>query len=101
MVVAIIVGLFLIGSGFLVKKHPDLIAGYNSMSDEQKQRVDIKRLSSHMRNSMIVMGRIIIAGSLLLSYRGWVELEYQATFSMSIITVGTLYMWIRNQSYVH
>ncbi|MEM9672481.1 MAG: DUF3784 domain-containing protein [Bacteroidota bacterium] len=71
MVVAIIVGLFLIGSGFLVKKHPDLIAGYNSMSDEQKQRVDIKRLSSHMRNSMIVMGGIVIVGSLLFGYLGF------------------------------
>ncbi|MGD1894052.1 MAG: DUF3784 domain-containing protein [Cyclobacteriaceae bacterium] len=99
MVVAIIVGLFLIGSGFLVKKHPDLIAGYNSMSDEQKQRVDIKRLSSHMRNSMIVMGGIVIVGSLLFGYLGFEG--YQATFFVPIILIGTLYMWIKNQTYVH
>ena len=33
--------LFLIGSGFLVKRFPNLIAGYNTMSIERKKNVDI------------------------------------------------------------
>ena len=58
----IIVGLFMIGIGFLVKSTPSLIAGYNTMPDDKKKNVDIVGLSTFMRNSLIIIGLSIIAG---------------------------------------
>ena len=55
----VIVGLFLIGLGFLVKSSPDLIAGYNTMPEEKKKNVDIDGLSTYMRNAMVAMGMSI------------------------------------------
>ena len=56
----LIYGLFFIGIGFAVKAVPDLIAGYNTMTKEQKEQVDIKGLSTHLRNSLVGMGLLII-----------------------------------------
>jgi len=39
-------GLFMIGIGFLVKFNPDLIAGYNTLSESDKQNIDIEGLST-------------------------------------------------------
>jgi len=38
----LIVGLFMIGIGFLVKSSPDLIAGYNTMPKEEKKILILK-----------------------------------------------------------
>ena len=52
----IILGLFYIGIGYAVKAYPNLIAGYNSMSEEEKKNVDIVGASSMMRNVFIIAG---------------------------------------------
>ena len=57
-----ITGLVLIGIGFLVKAAPNLIAGYNTMTKEQKEKVDIVGLSSFMKNGLIIIGLSIIIG---------------------------------------
>ncbi len=49
----IVVGSFLITCGFLVKKYRMLIAGYNSMTKEQRAKVDIEGLSSMMKNHIV------------------------------------------------
>lgn len=41
--------------GLLVRKYPNLIAGYNTMTAEQKKKVDIKGLSSFMCRSLCVI----------------------------------------------
>ena len=87
-----IVGVFLIVSGFLVKKYPNLIAGYNTMSPEKKEKVDIQGLSTHMRNSMIVMGVLIAVGDQLLGITGLQEHKNGAF--ISVILIGTFYIWI-------
>lgn len=58
----LILGLFFMGIGFAVKAFPDLIAGYNTLTKAQKENIDIKGLSTHIRNSLIVMGLLIIIG---------------------------------------
>jgi hypothetical protein len=80
----LIIGLFLIGIGFLVKAFPDLIAGYNTMPKEQKENVDIKGLSSFMRNCFIAMGLTIIVGSYFFN---WIGLS---TISNSIVLISVL-----------
>ncbi|MEL6135291.1 MAG: DUF3784 domain-containing protein, partial [Bacteroidota bacterium] len=58
-------------SGLLVKRYPNLIAGYNSMSPERKQRVDIDGLSSWMRNGFVWIGALTIIGYYVLKYVGF------------------------------
>ena len=61
-IIHIITGIFMIGVGFLIKSFPNLIAGYNTMSEDKKKHVDIEGLSTFMRNSFINIGFSIITG---------------------------------------
>jgi len=65
-----ITGLSLIGIGFLVKAYPNLIAGYNTLSKEQKENVDIKCLSSFLKKGFIIIGWVMIVGYYLLIWLG-------------------------------
>lgn len=95
----LIIGLFMIGLGFLVKSFPNLIAGYNTMTIEQKKNVDIKSLSSLMRNGLIYMGLAIIAGYFLFK---WLGLSLLAN-SMILIAVlpGVTILIVNAQKYDH
>ncbi|MBA3986584.1 MAG: DUF3784 domain-containing protein [Flavobacteriales bacterium] len=65
-------GLVMIGTGFLVKLFPNLIAGYNTMSKDEKKNVDIEGLSTFLRNGFIAMGLIIIFGYYLFRWIGFI-----------------------------
>ncbi len=54
-VIILIIGIKLIGIGFLVKAAPEMIAGYNTMPAEKKKNTDVKGLSSFMRNGLIII----------------------------------------------
>lgn len=51
-IINILTDQFLISSGFLVRRFPNLIVGYNTMSDERKKNVDIHGLQ--VRNNDII-----------------------------------------------
>ena len=70
-IINLLTALFFITLGFLVKSFPNLIAGYNTMSPDRKKDVDIKGLSTFIRNALIITGFIIIGGYYLFN---WVEL---------------------------
>ena len=53
-------GLLLIGLGYLVEKYPDLIAGYNTMPQAQKEKFDIKGYASLMKKAFVVVGLVIM-----------------------------------------
>ena len=57
--------------GFLVKAFPNLISGYNTMTKEEKENVDIESLSSLMKNSFIAIGVIIIVGTYFFNWIGF------------------------------
>ena len=44
----------------LVRKYPNLIAGYNTMTAEQKKNVDVKGLSNFMCRSLCVIAVLMI-----------------------------------------
>ncbi len=93
----IIVGLFMIGIGFLVKSTPSLIAGYNTMSEDKKKNVDIVGLSTYMRNSLIIIGLSIIAGYYLFK---WIGFAVIAESMILIVTlIGVLIMVINAQRF--
>jgi len=83
----LLVGLFMIGMGFLVKRFPNLIAGYNTMSAEKKKNVDIEGLSTHMRNGFIAIGLTIIVGYYLFK---WIGIMFIAESMIIIATLGGL-----------
>lgn len=64
------VGVFLIGLGFLVKAFPNLISGYSIMSQEEKDKIDIKGFSTALRNFLIIWGVILAVGYNFLIWLG-------------------------------
>ena len=93
-----IVGFSFIALGFLVKRFPILIAGYNTMPAEEKAKVDVKGLSSHMRNSLIVIGLLMVLANLVNKMMG---IPISPSILMpAIILPGTLYMVIGSQRYM-
>ena len=93
----IIVGLFIIGIGFLVKSYPSLIAGYNTMSEDKKKNVDIVGLSTYMRNSLIIIGLSIIAGFYLFKWIGFTVIADSMILIATLI--GVLIMVINAQRF--
>lgn len=95
----LIVGLFMIGIGFLVKSAPDLIAGYNTMSKDKKKNVDIEGLSTFMRNGLITIGLSIIIGYYLFK---WIGFTMIANSMILIVTlIGVTILVINAQKFDH
>ena len=61
----LIIGGLIIVLGLLIKRFPNLLAGYNTMSIEQKRKIDINGITSIIRICLIVAGCILIIGSLM------------------------------------
>ena len=80
LIFSLLVGGFLVLLGFLVKSNPNLIAGYNTMSDEEKKNVDVEGLSSAMRNYLIFMGVFLVVFYLVFHWIGWEAVAQQAIF---------------------
>lgn len=95
----LIVGLFMIGIGFLVKSAPDLIAGYNTMSKDKKKNLDIEGLSTFMRNGLITIGLSIIIGYYLFK---WIGFTMIANSMILIVTlVGVTILVLNAQKFDH
>ena len=64
----ILVSILLIACGFLVKKYPNLIAGYNTMSQEEKDKVNIKSLSAFLEQLLIGLGIFTIISYIIFNF---------------------------------
>jgi hypothetical protein len=96
-ILSLIVGLFMIGLGFLVKSVPDLIAGYSTMPEDKKKNVDIQGLSTYMRNGLITIGLCIITGYFVFKWIGFIMVASSMILLMT--TVGLTIMVINAQKY--
>ena len=56
----LLVSLILIVSGFLVKRFPNLIAGYNTLSKTDKEKINIKELSTFLKYTLICLGLLTL-----------------------------------------
>ena len=92
-------GIFFIIIGFLTKKYPMMIAGYNTMSEEQKKNVDVDGLSTLLRNCFIVMGGIISVGYLPFKYLGW-DMVADSIIFISVFSVLP-FLIFKAQKYDH
>ncbi len=71
----------------------NLIAGYNTLSTEEKATVPIKKLATLMRNVLVVMGIIMIACFYLSEALSNPTIN-QAGFFVSIVG-GVLFLMVR------
>jgi hypothetical protein len=93
----IVVGIFLVILGFLVKAFPNLIAGYNTMPKREKAKVDIAGLSSLMRNMFVFIGILIVIAPMFFN---WLGLKGFAEASVLIVIFGgILILFIKAQKY--
>lgn len=86
-IVALILGLSMIGIGFLVKSAPNLIAGYNTMSKTQKENVDIVNLTIFLRNGFIIIGLMIIGGYFFFKWMGLAMIANSMTLIVTLVGV--------------
>lgn len=94
----IITAIVLIVLGFLIKygKMYFLVAGYNTMSKEEKEKYDIEGIATLFRNIMFGMAFGILAG-VLISY--WIaKSEIGTYFFYGSISIGTIYLLIASNS---
>lgn len=95
----LLIGLFMIGIGFLLKAVPNLISGYNTLPKENKKNVDIKGLSTFLRNAFITIGLLIIIGYFFFK---WIGLPLIASSMMLIVILpGIAIMVIKAQRFDH
>lgn len=91
----LITGSILILCGFLVKKFPELIAGYNSLSEQQKKRVDIDGLSTLMKKNFIILGVFVITIGFILSRLGIKEM-YILMITSGLIIIDLIYLVLQS-----
>ncbi len=60
--ITLLTGLVCVGIGFWIKKYPNMIAGYNTMSDEERVKVDVEKVALILRNSLVSGGIVTIVG---------------------------------------
>ena len=99
LIISTAIGLLFIGIGFLVKKYPDLIAGYNTMSEERKKNVDIDGLSSWMKMGFILIGLLIIILGLASITLGYNSKIHQSIVLVLLPIVGIVIMAIGAKRY--
>lgn len=95
----LIIGLFMIGIGFLVKSFPNLIAGYNTMPQYEKENVDIDGLSTFMRTGFIIIGLTMIIGYYLFKSIGFIAIANLV--APIVILIGVTIMVIYAQRFYH
>lgn len=99
MIIGIICGVVFILLAYLVKKYPDLIAGYNTMSKKRKEKVDIKGLEKFLFKSFISIGGVMILVSLVLH---WFDFDmYIPAAFIGVMFLGCIIILIIAQKYDH
>lgn len=78
----IFTGFMLIIVGLLVKQYPNLLAGYNTLSEEQKKEIDIEKVSTIARNVIVLTGAAVIDASIIMYF-----LEVSKKIQVNIVSV--------------
>ena len=65
---SIITAVILILSGIAVKNNPDLIAGYNTLTNEEKENIDTYKLKQMTRNYFVFIGISVLIIGVVLSF---------------------------------
>jgi hypothetical protein len=84
-----VIGIFLIVLGFAVKLRPSLIAGYKQLPEAKKKSINLQKLTSMLRNMLVLMGASGIALHYVFGWLGWMNVQPFAT-SIAIFFVTPL-----------
>lgn len=83
--------------GFMVYKFPNLIAGYNTMSEEDKAKVDVTGLKKWTRNVLVIIGVLLLISNYLSHYFDGKNFENYVFYF--IIIVGVVILIVGGQRY--
>lgn len=93
------ISLFLVALGFLLRRYPILIAGYNTMSAKEKENVDIKGLSAFMCRCLVAMG-VSLSGSYYFCV--WMQWWMMVEWVPAVVPLFFIvYMLVKAQKYDH
>ena len=94
----LLTGIILIFCGLLVKHNPNLIAGYNTMSEKEKESIEVTKLSAMMRNYLVIIGVLVIIIGILLFWLD-VKLSIRLMSISGIVIIGVMLMVFNGQSF--
>jgi len=97
--ITILLGLLIIFIGWYIQKAKayHLIAGYNSLSKEERQKLDIDKYAKLFRNVFLLMGFLMIIAYPVLSYLN-IE-KYLSLTAIFIVILGAVYLNFRSQKF--
>jgi len=93
----LLTGIILIFCGLLVKYNPNLIAGYNTMSEKEKKTIDVTKLSTMMRNYLVIIGALVILIGIILFLLD-VKQSIRLISISGIVILGVMLMVFNGQS---
>lgn len=73
---SLLTSIILILAGLVVKNNPELIAGYNTLSKDEKETVDTDKLTQIARKYLVSIGIIVLIAGGLLSLLNVAEKTY-------------------------
>ena len=87
-VVVIVFSLAWVGIGWSMKKYPELIAGYNTMSPEKKRNVDIQAVGNLFYRGFCIMAALMVALYFSLQLAG-LPMQTAMVGFLAVIFLGT------------
>ncbi|MCA0153816.1 DUF3784 domain-containing protein [Winogradskyella vincentii] len=84
-----ILSTILIVCALLINRNPNLIAGYNSLSAEEKAKIDIKSLSKFLMTVLIVIGLTTLVLCIILANLD-IKAHYIYLVNCTIIVLGVI-----------
>lgn len=94
----LLTGIILIFCGLLVKYNPNLIAGYNTMSEKEKESIDVAKLSTVMRNYLVTIGVLVIIIGIALFFLD-VKQSIRLMSISGIVIIGVMLMVFNSSSF--
>ena len=95
---SVLIGLFLIGIGFLIKAYPDTMAGYNTMPVEKKKNVDIVGLTTFVKKGCIIIGITMMVLSVFFKFFHF-KVQYSIWAIMFVYFAGIIILVIKVQKF--
>lgn len=95
----LLMGLIMILAGLLVKPYPNLIAGYNMLTQAQKEKFNLKKYAVFMGNTLIGLGIVVILIGIIMK---WFEVKqhYSVMVSTTLIVLTVLYISFKGGAFI-
>ena len=95
----IFVGLLFIGIGYFVQSDPTVLFGYNRMSEEEKNNLDIQKIAKHAKKTFVTLGSLLILGFFIMLLLD--KEEYSVIWMLLVIFVGFGYLLKNSKKFLH